>query len=123
MISVLCNTVQLILGWYLYVHVFSFNLKGFSYIFNLSVLVLFTHSASWITSFRPSDRVVFQSAAGNSHHWQRWPVKMVSAEIKRCDSVVPLASTTGTFGMHISSLIFFLSYILQLFVLFSIHCL
>lgn len=56
--------------------------------------------ASWITSFRPSDRVVFQSAAGNSHHWQRWPVKMVSAEIKRCDSVVPLASTTGTFDVN-----------------------
>ncbi|KAE9458253.1 hypothetical protein C3L33_09845, partial [Rhododendron williamsianum] len=52
--------------------------------------------ASRISSFQPLNRVSVQSAVGNIHRQQKWPVKMVSAEVKRSDSVVTLASTVGT---------------------------
>lgn len=122
-----------------YVYVFCFNLKGFSYIFSLYVIVLhFCHSASRISSFQSLNRVSVQSAVGNIHRQQKWPVKMVCAEVKRSDSVVTLASTVGTSGMQISCLRYYfhfvskkkkerrrllLLYLLQFLFLFSIHCL
>lgn len=97
-----------------YVYVFCFNLKGFSYISSLYVIVLhFCHSASRISSFQPLNRVSVQSAVGNIHRQQKWPVKMVSAEVKRSDSVVTLASTVGTSGMQISCLRLLLSFCFQ----------
>ncbi|XP_058220097.1 5'-adenylylsulfate reductase 3, chloroplastic-like isoform X2 [Rhododendron vialii] len=52
--------------------------------------------ASRTSSFQPLNRVSVQSVVGNIHRQQKWPVKMVSAEVKRSDSVVTLASTVGT---------------------------
>lgn len=113
MISVLYYTANLMMVPF-YVFVFCFNLKGFSYIFSLYVIVLhFCHSASRISSFQPLNRVSVQSAVGNIHRQQKWPVKMVSAEVKRSDSVVTLASTVGTSGMQISCLRLLLSFCFQ----------